>query len=143
MEKKDIRWMQRFSNYQKAFFQLSDAVALLNQRELSKLEKQGLIQCFEYTHELAWNTLKDLLEFKGNERIYGSRDAVRAAFKLELIVNGETWMEMINSRNQTSHTYDENVANKIVLEISKKYMSEFADLQTKLGNIQAEEVSIL
>jgi nucleotidyltransferase substrate binding protein (TIGR01987 family) len=100
MTAKDIRWIQRYNNFNKAFGQLSDAVKLAEQRQLSKLEEQGLIQAFEYTHELAWNTLKDFLENRGMQNMYGSRDATREAFKAGLIENGETWMEMIDSRNQ-------------------------------------------
>jgi len=53
----DIRWQQRFANYKKALRQLQSAVELSDQRELSQLEKQGVIQAFEFTHELAWNVL--------------------------------------------------------------------------------------
>ena len=62
MKKQDVRWRQRFQNFNKAFSQLSGAAALAQQRPLSELEQQGLIQVFEFTHELAWNTLKDFLE---------------------------------------------------------------------------------
>lgn len=75
------------------------------ERELSVLEEQGLIQSFEYTHELAWKTLKDFLIDRGNEGIYGSKDAVRASFQTGLIEEGEIWMDMIGSRNDTYHTY--------------------------------------
>ena len=109
----DIRWIQRFKNFIKAFSQLKEAVQLAQQRPLSKLEEQGLIQAFEYTHELAWNTLKDFLESRGIRNLYGSKDATREAFKTGLIENGEIWMDMINSRNLTSHTYDEATAAKI------------------------------
>ena len=94
MDKQDIRWMQRLKHFDKALSQLQDAVTLAGQRPLSRLEEQGLIQAFEYTHELAWNTLKDFLEGRGLKDIYVSRDATRQAFKADLITNGETWMEM-------------------------------------------------
>ncbi len=95
----DIRWIQRFSNYKKALGQLEAAVKISIERQLSDLEKQGIIQGFEYTHELAWNTLKYYLEYQGNNSIKGLRDAIREAFKVELISDGETWMDMIKSRN--------------------------------------------
>ena len=136
---KDIRWIQRFNNYNKALSQLQEAVELSKTRELSKLEKQGIIQGFEYTHELAWNTLKDFLQSKGNKDIYGSKDAVRLSFKLELIENGEIWMDMIKSSNQTSHTYNENIANEIVKAVIDKYYDEFIKLQNTLNKIKAEE----
>jgi nucleotidyltransferase substrate binding protein (TIGR01987 family) len=81
----DIRWQQRFSNYTKALEQLSDAVSLSRKRGLSKLEKQGLIQAFEYTHELAWKVLKDFLESRGKSDLYGSKDVTREAFRLGII----------------------------------------------------------
>ncbi len=68
---KDIRWQQRFSNYKKALHQLGEAVSLSEKRELSDLEKQGMILAYEYTHELAWTTLKDFLDYKGQQDIYG------------------------------------------------------------------------
>src|SRR6267378_7682676 len=82
LKKKDVRWRQRFQNYRKAFSQLSNAAALAKRRELTELEQQGLIQAFEFTHELAWNTLKDFLAARRGPtaRIYGSRDATREAF---------------------------------------------------------------
>src|SRR6266576_2628990 len=104
-ENPDIRWRQRLQSFRKAFGQLSKAAIVAGQRELSDLEQQGLIQAFEFTHELAWNVLKDFLEFRGTINLYGSKDATREAFTAGLIEDGEAWMAMIKSRNQTSHTY--------------------------------------
>jgi nucleotidyltransferase substrate binding protein (TIGR01987 family) len=87
------------------------------QRGLSDLEKQGVIQAFEFTHELAWNVMKDYFSWQGNPNITGSRDAIREAFNKGLITEGDGWMEMIKSRNQTSHTYNKLVANEIVEKI--------------------------
>lgn len=128
----DIRWEQRFSNYKKALAQLEKAVELRKTRELSELEKQGLIQSFEYTHELAWKTLKDFLKSKGQSDIYGSKDATRKAFNLELIQDGDGWMDMIKSRNKTSHTYDETVANEISENIKNCYYPLFLELRAEL-----------
>jgi len=127
-----IRWQQRFSNYKKALQQLGEAVALSNTRELSDLEKQGLIQAFEYTHELAWSTLKDFLEHKGQKDIYGSRDASRKAFQLGIIEDGEVWMDMIQSRNKTSHTYNRETAEEIVNAVTTHYYELFISLAEKL-----------
>jgi len=127
-----IRWQQRFSNYKKALQQLGEAVALSNTRELSDLEKQGLIQAFEYTHELAWSTLKDFLEHKGQKDIYGSRDASRKAFQLGIIEDGEVWMDMIQSRNKTSHTYNRETAEEIVTAVTTHYYELFISLAEKL-----------
>jgi nucleotidyltransferase substrate binding protein (TIGR01987 family) len=89
MNNEDIRWIQRFKHFIQAFGQLDCAVELANQRTLTELEQQGLIQCFEYTHELAWNTLKDFLESKGLQTLYDSKDTTREAFKRGLIDEGE------------------------------------------------------
>ena len=81
MNTQDVRWIQRYKHFVRAFTQLEQAVALSHSRSLSELEKQGLIQAFEYTHELAWNTLKDFLEERGVRKLYGSKDSTREAFK--------------------------------------------------------------
>ena len=132
MNTQDIRWQQRFSNYQKALQLLREAVELSRQRGLSRLEKQGLIQAFEFTHELAWNVLKDFLQDQGNRSIKGSKDATREAFKVELIDDGEQWMAMIQRWNVSSHTYDEKTAEKLVDEILHNYFSLFLELETEM-----------
>lgn len=132
MNDQDIRWQQRFANYKKALLQLQDAVVLSEQRALSRLEKQGVIQVFEFTHELAWNVLKDYLQDQGNQNIKGSKDATREAFKVDLIVDGEQWMAMIQSRNISSHTYDEDIAEHLVRAIIQRYFPLFIALQTEM-----------
>ena len=135
----DIRWLQRFQNYQKALAQLTQAVDLSHQRALSKLEQQGLIQGFEYTHELAWNSLKDFLEARGAAAIFGSRDTTRAAFTAGLIDQGEVWMQMIQSRNQSTHTYNEEMMTQIVTAVIQTYMAEFTKLQSKFEQLRSAE----
>ncbi|MDA3819833.1 MAG: nucleotidyltransferase substrate binding protein [Candidatus Delongbacteria bacterium] len=122
----DIRWIQRFNNFTKAFKQLTK---FIEKGELSELEQQGLIQFFEYNYELAWNTIKDFYENQGETGIQGSRDAIRMAFKRGLIVNGEIWMKMIKGRTLTSHTYNEDTADEIAKDISNIYYNEFLKLQ--------------
>jgi nucleotidyltransferase substrate binding protein (TIGR01987 family) len=134
----DIRWIQRFNHFTKALSQLQEAVELAQKRPLSKLEEQGLIQAFEFTHELAWNTVKDFLEDRGVQNLYGSRDTTREAFKTGLIENGEAWMNMIQSRNLTSHTYEEGIAAEIVSAIRATYFAEFKALQVKLEVLKKE-----
>ena len=138
MTTQDIRWIQRFNHFVKALLQLKEAVVLAQERPLSKLEEQGLIQAFEFTHELAWNTLKDFLEERGVQNLYGSRDATREAFKTGLIENGEAWMNMIQSRNLTSHTYEEAIAAAIVSAIRGTYFAEFEALRIKLDDLRQE-----
>ena len=102
----DIRWLQRFNHFKKAYSQLEEALELIAKRELSNIEKQGAIQAFEFTYELAWNVLRDYLIWQGAETISGSRDAIREAFKRELISDGHAWLAMLQDRNRTVHTYN-------------------------------------
>ena len=132
----DVRWIQRFHSFIKAFAQLSDAVKIAKERDLTELEKQGLIQAFEFTHELAWKTLKDFLENRGETGIYGSKDATRKAFAAGLIENGESWMEMIQSRNRSSHTYNEAIANDIAQAILSNYCESFEKFKTKFLSLE-------
>ncbi len=129
MTEQDIRWQQRLLNYTRAFAQLTRAVELAQSGPLSELEKQGLIQTFEFVFELAWNLMKDYFLYQGNPGITGSRDAIRTAFKQGLIADGEGWMEMIKSRNQAANTYNESVANEITGKIIEQYHNLFQQLQ--------------
>ncbi len=138
-EDKDIRWKQRFANYKKAYQELAEAVALTKNRNLTKLEKQGLIQGFEYTHELAWNMLKDYLVFYGHAGLIGSRDTTREAFKQQLIEDGEVWMDMIQSRNLTSHAYDQNMAEKIQTDILKCFFPAFETFTARFSQLSERE----
>ena len=128
----DIRWQQRFANYRKALARLTEAVELRKQRKLSQLERQGLVQAFEFTHELAWNTFKDIAEFQGATGLLGSRDATRYAFKAELIEDGENWMKMIDSRNLSTHTYDEAIALEVEDRVAEIYFELFQRLAVRL-----------
>ena len=135
MTAKDIRWIQRFNNYSKALSQLSKFIEKGN---LNEMEQQGLIQAFEYTYELAWNTIKDYFESQGETNIFGSRDAFRLAFKRGLIENGEIWMDMITSRSLTSHTYNEDTAEKIAKSTETQYYGEFVKLHKRLEILKYE-----
>lgn len=127
-----VRWLQRFENYRRARQGLVEAVELVQVRELSNLEKQGMIQAFEFVFELAWNVMKDYFYHQGNPDITGSRDAIRSAFKAGLIADGEGWMQMISSRNRSSHTYDEAIANQICEHIQHRYHGLFADFELQM-----------
>jgi nucleotidyltransferase substrate binding protein (TIGR01987 family) len=98
----------------------------------NEILKEGLIQRFEYTHELAWNVMKDYAAYQGNSNIGGSRDATREAFQLQLITEATIWMDMIGSRNKTTHTYNEGTSNEIYNKILNEYYSAFVDFQKKL-----------
>lgn len=137
MSTPDIRWKQRFQNYKKALSQLEKFFA---KDSLNELEEQGLIQSFEYTYELAWNTIKDFFEAQGETGLLGSRDASRLAFRRGLVENGEAWMEMIKSRALTSHTYQEAIAAEIAGKIRNSYYGEFLRLRETLEPLSKEEI---
>ena len=127
---KDIRWEQRFSNYQKALQQLEEVAGL---EHPNKFEEQGLVKAFEFTYELAWNTLKDFLVHQGFSDIVGSRDAIRTAFKQGLLAEGRIWMRMIESRNKTAHTYNEKTAQEIVADVREQFVPQFIELRKTLS----------
>ena len=131
MENNDIRWEQRFQSFEKAMSKLSEGV-VRKIDTISDLEKEGVIQRFEFTHELAWNVIKDYFEYQGNMSVTGSRDATREAFKTGLITEGEVWMDMIKSRNLSSHTYSEEIANEIFEKITKEYYPVFEEFRLKM-----------
>jgi nucleotidyltransferase substrate binding protein (TIGR01987 family) len=135
MQNKDIRWIQRFNNFSKAFQQLLKAYELAKTRQLSELENQGLIQAFEFTHELAWNTLKDYIEHIGGQSLIGSKDTTREAFQKGLIADGNVWMEMIKNRNLTSHTYNENTSKLITKNIIELYTPSFKEFSEKMKSL--------
>ena len=138
MNTADIRWQQRLDNYTRALGQLRSAVALSGERSLSELEQQGMIQAFEFTHELAWNVMKDYFFYQGASQITGSRDATRQAFSAGLILDGEGWMEMIQSRNQSSHTYNRATAVALVERITQNYARLFDAFQEKMESLRSD-----
>jgi nucleotidyltransferase substrate binding protein (TIGR01987 family) len=125
----DIRWKQRFLNYSKALAQLQEAVEM---EHYTKLESQGLIQCFEYTVELAWKTLQDLIRSKGQTEISGPRPVLKKAFAEGYISDDEGWLTMWENRTITAHTYDETAASQTVEVIKSTYYPLFVMLQERL-----------
>jgi nucleotidyltransferase substrate binding protein (TIGR01987 family) len=132
----DIRWKQRFQNYKKALLTLEKAVELEKTRELSDLEKQGTIQGFEFTFEMAWNVMKDYLEEQGITGIIGSKGAVRHAFNKELIEDGQVWMDMIEGRNISSHSYDEEIAEKLFRKITQIFTPQMKVFAEKMSTLE-------
>ncbi len=128
----DVRWQQRLHNFSRALLQLDEAMELMQQRELSKLEKQGVIQRFKYCYELGQNTLKDFLVWQGIDGIVGSRDTIREAFSKGLIGDGHAWMQMLTDRNRTSHTYNEETAEAILINIRLQHHPLLKALQQTL-----------
>lgn len=134
----DLRWKQRLAQYGKALDQLREAVEQAGIRPLSRLERQGLVKAFEFSHELAWNAIKDFFEFQGTSGLMGSRDATREAFARGLIDEGETWMAMIRSRNQTAHTYNEEIAREIEDAVCTRYLPLMLALRDRLQRLADE-----
>lgn len=129
----DIRWKQRYQNYSDAFKQLEFAVK--NISNPSDLEKEGTIQRFEFTHELAWKVMKDYLEYEGIQGITGSRSATREAFNKGLITNGQVWMDMIESRNKTVYTYLEEILINEYSKIIVHYFTALEEYHNKMAEL--------
>jgi nucleotidyltransferase substrate binding protein (TIGR01987 family) len=125
----DIRWQQRFINFNKAFSQLE---RFMQEKSLNEMEEQGLIKAFEYTYELSWKTLQDLLKEKGYTDVVGPKPVIEQSFQDGYIVDGRGWMRMHVSRNLTSHTYDEETAEEIVRSIRSEYFLLLKSLQERL-----------
>lgn len=125
MEEKDIRWIQRFSNYRRALAKFNQAVEIVSDQmdwgeDVDDLLEEGLIQRFEYTHELAWKVMKDYAEYQGHTDIQGSRDAFRKALQMG-IIDDQRWMDSIKDRNLTSHNYDDETAQNVLTAIIEVY----------------------
>ena len=116
----DIRWKQRFENFEKAYNNFKMVLNALKQNEESFIHKIAAIKAYEMIFELSWKTLKDYLTEEG-VIVNFPRDTIKEAFAFEIIDNGEVWIKMLDDRNLTSHTYDEQKANLVVNDIKNKY----------------------
>jgi nucleotidyltransferase substrate binding protein (TIGR01987 family) len=134
----DIRWRQRLQNFSRAMATMDRAMLITQERTLTELEQQGLIKGFEFSHELAWNVLKDYLDYQGIADLVGSRDATRTAFQNGLIQDGEVWMEMIKDRNLSSHIYLADVASAIVADIQSRFYPALQMLLEKMETIRVK-----
>jgi nucleotidyltransferase substrate binding protein (TIGR01987 family) len=132
----DIRWILRFSNLSKAYLRLEK---YLEEKDLNELEKQGLIKAFEYTFELSWKTLQDFLLENGYRDIKGPKPVIQQSFQDGYITDGKGWLKMIEGRNLTSHTYDEETAESIILAIRASYAGLFKDLVQKLEKFKSSQ----
>lgn len=126
----DIRWHQRLISFNKAFNQLERFIA---EKELNEMEVQGLIKAFEYTYELGWKTLQDLLKEKGYSEVLGPKPVIEQSFQDGYITDGKGWLKMHASRNLTSHTYDKETADEIITEIRDNYFDLLKQLHHRLG----------
>ncbi len=114
---KEKRWQQRFQNLEQAFVRLEKGLSIAKPNDV---EKQGIIQSFEFTFELAWKTLKDYLESQG-VTVQFPRETVKEAFHYQIISDGQLWMDMLEKRNQMAHTYDEAAAEQALSLIRNSY----------------------
>lgn len=140
MENLDIRWRQRFDNYRKALALLNQAAEIVARdidygQEVSDLIREGLIQRFEYTHELAWNVMKDYATYQGFTDIRGSRDAIRYALSVGL-ADDRNWMRTIEDRNLSSHHYDSLTADAIMTRIIGTYLPLFNNFKAVMEGLQ-------
>jgi len=127
----DIRWKQRFQNFERAYLLLSE-VAGKDINSFSQLEQEGIVQRFEILIELSWKVLKDYLENQGYDDVKNAKKAIRQAFQDELITKAETWMSALQLRNLTSHTYDEEILKETVTFVTNDFYPIVRDLYTKL-----------
>ena len=125
MDSADIRWKQRFNNYSKVISLLENALAVEN---TDMLQKAGIVQFFEMSFELAWNLTKDYLEEQGFTDVKTPRSALKKAFEVGIIENGHVWMELLQDRNLSAHTYDEKKANDLDSLIRNKYFTVLKSL---------------
>ena len=135
MENQDVRWKQRFQNFEKAITHLESALQLT---EPDILQKAGIIKFFEISYELAWKCLKDYLEEQGFTDVKSPRSAIKKAFEIDLISDGHSWLELLVDRNLTSHVYDDEKANEIEQLIHQKYFPLLSDLYKTLKQIADE-----
>jgi nucleotidyltransferase substrate binding protein (TIGR01987 family) len=132
----DVRWKQRFANYKKALSQLTAQIEKVpDPSAADDTSILATIQAFEFTFELAWQTLKDFLEDQGFKDLYGSKNTIRRAFERGLLTEGQKWMDMIDSRNNSTHTYDEDTAGTIYADIRNVYYPKFLELKEKLESL--------
>lgn len=131
------RWEQRLDSYHKALARLAEIVGASKKRALNEFERDGLVQRFEFTHELSWKLMKAYAGYQGFDGIGGSRDATRKAFEMSLISDGQSWMDMIKSRNETSHNYDGSMADDVVDSIINRFYPLLAEFYQKMNSLSA------
>lgn len=130
------RWEQRLESYHKALSRLAEIVNASKLRALNDFERDGLVQRFEFTHELSWKLMKAYAEYQGYDGIGGSRDATRKAFEMNLIPDGQIWMDMIKSCNDISHNYDDEIATDVVDNILNVFYLELVSFYCKMNEFR-------
>lgn len=137
------RWEQRQISFHKALSRLAEIVNEGRRRQLNDFERDGLVQRFEFTHESAWKLMKSYEEFKGITGIGGSKDATRYAKQVDIIADGDIWMDMIKSRNETSHNYDGEIADTVVEKILNDYFPELAAFDSRMDSLSSSTMAKL
>ena len=127
----ETRWVQRFENYKQALSNLSETIDCIQKEGNSKIYTMALVQAFEMTFELGWKALKDYLEYSGI-MVNTPRDSIKEAFKMNFINDGQGWIEMMEARNKTVHTYKEEFAKGLCNDILTNYFNMFNELSTFL-----------
>lgn len=123
------RWIYRFDNYKRAYTLLREAVELMAERDLTQLEKEGIIQRFEYTWELAWKLLKDFLDASGVVLdTVTPASVIKSAYAAKIIDKADLWMNALDARNKMSHTYDFKTFEQIIADIRRDYLGLLDDL---------------
>lgn len=127
------RWEYRFDNFGRAYVRLRQLVEVGHERQLTEVEKEATIQRFEYSWELAWKVLKDYLQASGVAfKTITPASVIKAAFQAGLIDNGEDWMDALDARNKMSHVYDLEVFEKVVADVSLRFLGLFEALYFRL-----------
>jgi nucleotidyltransferase substrate binding protein (TIGR01987 family) len=134
---KSIRWKQRFQNFEKAFLLLEKNISIESPTEI---ERAGIIQFFEMAFELAWKLMKDYLESQGFI-IKSPREAIKLAFQTDLVEDGQVWLDALEDRNLTVHTYDEETALEVINKIKEAYYPALQQLYKTLSDEKNKEES--
>lgn len=128
------RWVQRFSNFDGALMKLREGIEMvMDDPEVHSIVKEGLIQRFEFTFELAWKTLKDYLIFrKVTLERSAAADVIKTAFATGYLADGETWMDALDARNEMSHVYRQQSFERVIEDIQKRFINVIEDLHYML-----------
>jgi nucleotidyltransferase substrate binding protein (TIGR01987 family) len=127
-----LRWKHRFENYTKVLTRLQEALVAISKEPDNHLYEMATIQAFEFTIELGWKLLKDYLTFQGVTEVSLPRDMVRQAFQAQILTDGQAWIDMLEARNKTSHTYDDVQAVKIIQKIQQDFYPALIQVQNYL-----------
>jgi len=123
MESKRLK--ERLEDYKSALERLKESLDL---EVSSSVIIDGTIQRFEFTYELAWKVIKDYLEYQGVVETRSPRETFKEGFKLGIIDDGDAWIDMLQDRNLTTHTYSEKAAREIYLKIKDKHYDSMKKL---------------